>query len=282
MMALATDTAGRLRDLHSRRDALEAEIARENSRLFYSQPEMVGEVSRAMRDQGLSIFETHRLGHSDEDHAARLLDAFRPPEGATILDAGCGVGGLALAMKRLRPDLDFILLNSSPEQLALCPEGFQTVLADFHDTTIPPDSVDAVMFAFSLGHSILHRVLAEARRILKPGGRVFIYDLTTENTDRLIVALGYKAYSEKRLREVAADLALTVDFVESPECVSHAPIFTKEQIEDLFAGVGLILARLTKPKRINEMTAADLSEAGRVLARLWLPNTEGVLNVEPK
>lgn len=243
-----TETAERLRDLHSRRDVLEAEVAREHSRKFYNQSEMVGEVSRALRDQGLSIFESHRLAQTDDEHAARLLAAFDPPTGATIVDAGCGVGGLALAMKGLRDDLDFILVNSSPEQLALCPAGFATIAADFHDTPIPPESVDAVMFAFTLGHSVLHRALAEARRIIRPGGHVLIYDLETTNTDRLIVELGYKAYSESRLREVAADLGLTVDLLESPECVSRSPVFSAEQFEYLFEGVGLILARLTKPK----------------------------------
>lgn len=50
------------------------------------------------------------------------------------------------------------------------------------------------MFCFTLGHGLLNACIAEARRILRPWGVLFIYDLTTEDTDYVIPRLGYKPH----------------------------------------------------------------------------------------
>jgi hypothetical protein len=50
------------------------------------------------------------------------------------------------------------------------------------------------MFCFTLGHGLLNACIAEARRILRPWGVLFIYDLTTEDTEYVIPRIGYKPH----------------------------------------------------------------------------------------
>lgn len=59
--------------------------------------------------RGIRILQIHRLAGSDAAHMARLLDLADLPYGASLFDAGCGVGAPAEHIAALRPDLRLTL-----------------------------------------------------------------------------------------------------------------------------------------------------------------------------
>src|SRR6478735_3012109 len=128
--------------------------------------EAVEEATETVLDMGVRIFNGALFGADEREHVAVLLAVLNPPEGALVLDAGCGVGEMARLMHEARPDLDFLLVNASEVQLEHCPTQFYRLRADFHDLPVPDASADVVVFSYAICQSgDWPRVLREAHRI---------------------------------------------------------------------------------------------------------------------
>lgn len=129
--------------------------------------------------QGLRVMQTGFIGGSQAAHVAYLLKLIAPAQGAHIVDAGCGIGEVAQLMHELRPDLSFTLVNISQHQLDLAPvdEPFHQLLADFTQSQLSAGCADVVMFNSALCQMPINQALSEARRLLKPGGQLFVCDL---------------------------------------------------------------------------------------------------------
>lgn len=104
------------------------------------------------------------------------------PQGATVIELGCA-GGVAYFGKRYRM-IGCDLSSSSLERLA----GVYDVCiqADASRSIPLPDrSVDAVVSSYFWEHftpAVKPRILAECRRILRPGGKlILLYDVETKN-----------------------------------------------------------------------------------------------------
>ena len=214
----------------------------------YPDPAMVAQVTRQLVDAGNTVFQIHRLAESQSDHVGELLSFFEPGKGASILDVGCGVGGVADLMSKSRPDLQFTLLNNSAEQLAICPPQFKTICADAHDMPVPSESLDAVMICYAIGHMDIERALKECSRVTKKGGMLYLYDLTADEC-RLIDAFGCEAFSTKRIISSAAEAGYLLDKIFAPEAV-HVEHFydkmPKARFVELFAGIKPALFRFRK------------------------------------
>ncbi|HWG86025.1 MAG TPA: class I SAM-dependent methyltransferase, partial [Deinococcales bacterium] len=106
--------------------------------------------------------------------------------GMRVLDAGCGAGGPALDVARLLPGLTVEGVTLSGEQAAAgarlaCDAGLhdrvRLTVADYHSLPFADESFDAVLFLESAGYSPdLARALLEARRVLRPGGLLYLKD----------------------------------------------------------------------------------------------------------
>lgn len=200
--------------------------------------------------RGWKLLQPFRYGHDDEAHIRLLLNVADFPHGAKVLDVGCGVGECAKMMQAQRPDLNFVLLNFSSAQLADCPDGFETVEADAHRLPFEEGEFDAVMFNASLGNMDCMVALAEAGRVLRPGGILFLNELCRVS--------GNNADLEEILRFRAYDSAALCKFVEQLGfCKSevHEPFVAKEYLrghlsdglyERAFKGVIPMLWRFTK------------------------------------
>ena len=112
--------------------------------------------------------------------------------GARVLDAGCGIGGSALWLAE-KLGAKVVGVNINPRQIAHArrlaerrrlQNQVQFHVSDFSATGLAGESFDVVWALESICYAAdKPAVLAEAHRLLKPGGRLIIADafLTREN-----------------------------------------------------------------------------------------------------
>lgn len=124
---------------------------------MYDDDVLTGEMTRQVVKNYGDILQFH-IGNSADVHIDWLLSVFDIPENATVCDVGCGVGGVAWRMAEKRPDIKWILLNRSQEQLDMCPDIGEKICSDMH--TLPED-IDVVMINYALGHADI-KLFAEA------------------------------------------------------------------------------------------------------------------------
>ena len=114
------------------------------------------------------------------DLADRMLRLARLPARGTLLDVGCGSGQTMSWFRRQRPGWATLGLDVAREGLRAARVGAQErVLAGSAlDLPLPDASVDAVVTLDVLQHLPLDggdtRALAEIRRVLRPGGVLFV------------------------------------------------------------------------------------------------------------
>lgn len=143
-------------------------------------------ISPSFWEVGLRVLQGARFAESDDAHISALLAYMNPPFDAVIADIGCGFGEVARIMTVQRPDLDFVLINSSASQLARAPDNFRRFNCDMHNIPMQPASVDGAMFCYSLCHGDIGSALIEAARVTKPGGFLFVYDYVRTNGDNAL------------------------------------------------------------------------------------------------
>lgn len=113
--------------------------------------------------------------------------------GHRVLEIGCGPGGLLAAVLRECPEADVIGLDPDPEALARAARrttGHAVRLARGTATALPePDgTVDRVLSSFMfhhLGHDEQRAAVAEVARVLRPGGRLHLVDISPTARGRM-------------------------------------------------------------------------------------------------
>lgn len=149
---------------------------------IYEDDANVGTLTKAaIAETGSRLLQIHRFSEQDDEHARDLLEVFHPKPNAHIADVGCGVGELAELMSIQRPDLSFTLVNPSQAQLEMCPQGFRTLTGSAEDTHLNTGLTDAVMYSYVLGHIDIPLAIKECARVLKPDGRIYVYDIFKSN-----------------------------------------------------------------------------------------------------
>jgi ubiquinone/menaquinone biosynthesis C-methylase UbiE len=106
------------------------------------------------------------------------------PEGGTAVDVGCGTGTFALALKEHRPATEVVGVDGDEEILALAQAKPGAARIEWREglaqeVPVQSGSADVVTISLVLHHLLpddKRRALAEARRILKPGGRLHVAD----------------------------------------------------------------------------------------------------------
>ncbi|MDQ3492821.1 MAG: class I SAM-dependent methyltransferase [Chloroflexota bacterium] len=151
------------------------------------------EQPRSLEASGGAIFERHpaiyglcreHLFRDDTERiCSSLWGANGPPQGATVLEVGCGPGHYARRLAARFGGLLVIGIDSSEAQLGRARAaalsrgltGCHFERADARDLPRPEASVDAVIV--SRLFTVLaqgDQVMSEIHRVLRPGGRAFI------------------------------------------------------------------------------------------------------------
>lgn len=148
--------------------------------------ESLTEWSRHALTQDIRVLQGYRFAQTEREHIAKLLEHMKPEHGSVWLDIGCGFGEPAKLMSELRPDLTFCLINNNKFQLEQVPEGQARWYADMHALPFEDETADGAMFLYSLCHADDPiQAIREARRVVKPGGRLFVFDYMTNRRDHL-------------------------------------------------------------------------------------------------
>lgn len=201
---------------------------------------------------GHRIFQTHRFDQNDDVHADFLYLMMEPPVGAHILDAGCGLGEMSRLMAESDPTLTFEMLNISAKQLAYCPVGdrFNATLGNCHNMPYPDSSFDVVMFHSALCQLDEGIALAEAARVLRPDGLLFINDMIAQDpvSDQVEALLAARVGTPDALIAAIKQAGfITTSLVFPSGDASHfRQMLAVSGHEGLIDGVVPVLVRATK------------------------------------
>ena len=142
-------------------------------------------VPAAGRDAFTGVYDIGvRLTMREKRWRPLIVDQIAEVEPRVVADVGCGTGTLTIALAERLPDARVVGVDGDPQVLGLAQakEGADRIdwvegLAD--DLSFDDGEVDALVTTLLFHHLPLdtkRAALAEARRVLRPGGRLVVGD----------------------------------------------------------------------------------------------------------
>jgi SAM-dependent methyltransferase len=183
-------------------------------------------------------------------HLDALLDAVGAVQGLRVIDIGCGEGQLTRALAKLGAQVTGYDPFIAETALATHGAGSFRLGKAAADAIPEPDhSADLVLFVFSLHHvpgARLEGAITEARRLLRPSGRLYVAEPLPQGPHQYIMEL---FHDETAVRKAAA------------EALAHfaRPRFAADQISTYtdvrsYADFGAFSERMIANMRFNGYT----------------------------
>jgi ubiquinone/menaquinone biosynthesis C-methylase UbiE len=132
-----------------------------------------------------------KLIGGDRARSTLVEAAIRP--GQRVLDVGCGTGSLAVLIKRLHPEVDVVGLDPDPRALARARRKAERATVQirldqgFSDALPYADASFACVLSSFMFHHLQAaekaKTLHEVRRVLEPGGRLYLLDFGGPESD---------------------------------------------------------------------------------------------------
>ncbi|HEY5763258.1 MAG TPA: methyltransferase domain-containing protein [Rhodocyclaceae bacterium] len=113
--------------------------------------------------------------------AARLFELLqlqRLPAPRRILDAGCGTGGALVSFREAWPASETVALDFAPAMLAAAGKSAVSVCGNLERLPIRNCSIDLYWSSLAIQWCELSRAVAEAVRVLRPGGTLAVTTLS--------------------------------------------------------------------------------------------------------
>jgi len=174
-------------------------------------------------------------------------------EGEVVLDLGSGAGAdVLISARRVGPTGTAIGIDMTEEMLELARRNAAEAAIEnvefrkgyLEELPLPDESVDVVISNCVINLSgDKPKVLAEAARVLKPGGRFAVSDVIVD---------------EDMDDQTRADMAAWTG------CIAGA--LTEREFRDALAAAGLIEVEIRETHRVHEHAAAAIVRAAKPLA----------------
>ena len=163
------------------------------SRLSAGDPDTVAAFGRHVHwgywpDPAAATGTAEDYGQAAERLCRKVCDAARISGGEKILDVGCGFGGTIASLNERFANLDLTGVNIDARQLdraaqTVHPQNANIIRwleADAARLPLPDNSFDVVLAVECIFHFDRPRFLAEAARVLRPGGRLALSDFVPD------------------------------------------------------------------------------------------------------
>jgi ubiquinone/menaquinone biosynthesis C-methylase UbiE len=219
---------------------------------------------------------------------APLREALAGAPGPRLADIGGGTGNYARALRE--EGWEPIVIDREPAMLEhAAAKGLDTITGDAQDLPLEDESVDAAMLVCMLHHvEDQPRALAEARRILRPGGRLALMVFTREDLEPLWY---YRYFPSTKAWMIESHPPLA-------ELLDHLPGARRIELEFRDLVDGSLSAMAAHPERVvdpawNRQTsyferlerdhpdelAAGIAQLEQELAAGTAPRTPGIASV---
>jgi SAM-dependent methyltransferase len=180
--------------------------------------------------------------------------------GETVLDLGSGAGAdVLISARRVGPTGTAIGLDMTDEMLELARanavaaglSNVEFISGEIENIPLPDSSVDVVISNCVINLSgDKDRVLREAARVLKPGGRFAVSDV---------------------IADADMDAATRADMAAWSGCIAGA--LTREQFDTALAGAGLTDIEISETHRVHEHAAAATVRARKPIGACCSPQS---------
>ncbi|MCA9182894.1 MAG: class I SAM-dependent methyltransferase, partial [Planctomycetales bacterium] len=171
-------------------------------------PDKVAAYNRAGREDGV-------MAPVYLYHAAQVSEVVKP--GDSVIDLGCGPATQLGMVARFNPEVSFTGVDLSEEMLSrardnVAEKQLGNVRFEHCDITsldfLADNSVDAVMSTVVLHHlpdvQALEKVFAEVKRVLKPGGGLYLVDFGHLKSEKSIEYFAYQ-YADRQAELFTCD-----------------------------------------------------------------------------